>query len=130
MQGWLRWNLREGARCDRRHSPGRGPFSCRDGDPGKALDHPVRLDDLPRTLPEVLEPPWRLDAQNLEAVPKPLEVRVESEGRTAVDSDRLEASVPVQEPAVPDRDAGFVLGDQGTVNPRGGRPGSPPRGFA
>ena len=92
--------------------------------------NPGRLNELPRALTEVLEGPWRLDAQDLEALPQPREVRIDAERSAAMDPDRLEAAVAVQEAAVPDRDARIFLGNEGPVKPRGGRPGSPPRGPA
>src|SRR5437870_3673752 len=70
------------------------------------------------------------DSAHLETDSQPLEVGIDSEGRSAVDPDRLEASVAVQEAAILGRDARVVLGDQGAVKPHGGRPASPPRGRA
>src|SRR2546427_23068 len=109
--------------------PGSAPSrdACHSHEP---LDDAVGLDDLPRSLAEVLNTPGGLDAEHLETDPQPLEVGIESEGRPAVDADRLEASVAVQEAAILGRDARVVLGDQGAVKPHGGRPASPPRGRA
>src|SRR3989442_7119428 len=109
MQRRLGRNLWVGAGRKRRHPSGRGPLSRDNRDPGKTLDDAVGLDNLPRALTEVLESPWRFDAQDLQSGPQPFEMRIESERRPPVDSDRLEASLTLEEPAVSQRDSPVVL---------------------
>ena len=77
-------DLGERARGDCGTASGRRPLPGGDRDPDQALRHRVRLGDLPRGVPEFIDRPRELDPEDLEAVPQPREVRVESKWSAAV----------------------------------------------
>src|SRR5207244_11915807 len=116
MEGRSGRDLDETARGDRRRTFRRGALSRGDRDAHESVLDGVLLDELPHAPLEFAHRRGRLDPQDLEALPQPREVRLESERRAAVDADRLEAAVAIEVAAVPDRDAGLVLGDDGAVN--------------
>lgn len=106
-------------------------FEVRGGqcDSQQALLDAERLDERPGTGPDLVEMRRGLDIQDAQALFEPLEMRAEAERCAAVNADRLEASVPVEEPTVQKRNVSLRLRDEFAVKPRVRRPWSPPRGL-